>query len=134
MTEQRGRVTGLGGVFVKARDPAGILGWYRDHLKVDVQDFGASFRWREEQAPARRGATIWGVFGADTGYFAPSDKPFMLNFRVDDLDALLARLRAEGVAVEPRIEESGDGRFAWIMDPEGTRVELWEPPDTELER
>jgi predicted enzyme related to lactoylglutathione lyase len=133
VSEQRGRVTGLGGVFVKSRDPAGLLAWYSDHLHVAVQDFGASFRWRDEHVPERRGATIWGVFDADTGYFAPSDKPYMLNFRVDDLDALLARLRAAGVTVESKIEQSAEGRFAWIMDPDGTRVELWEPPASEAE-
>lgn len=119
------KVTGFGGVFVKARDPQVLSAWYGKHLGIDVADWGGAMFAEDASRP---GYTLWSPFAADSAYFAPSDKPFMLNFRVDDLDAMLARLRAEGVAVDDRVEESEFGRFGWIMDPEGTRIELWQPP------
>ncbi len=123
------RVTGIGGMFFKAKDPKALMGWYHRHLGIVVETpGGASFRWREPDEPEREGYTVWSAFPDDTTYFAPSAKPFMFNFRVADLDALLAELRAGGVPVEDRVEEYEYGRFGWIMDPEGNRVELWEPP------
>ncbi|KRE88639.1 glyoxalase [Frateuria sp. Soil773] len=119
------RVTGLGGIFFKARDPAALGAWYAKHLGLDVDDWGGA---RFAEDASRAGYTLWSPFAADTGYFAPSTQPYMVNFRVDDLDALLAQLRADGVAVDERVEESEFGRFGWIMDPEGTRIELWQPP------
>lgn len=103
------RATGVGGVFFKARDP------------------GRLREWRERDAPHRVGYTVWGPFREETTYFAPSEKPFMFTFPVDDLDGLLAKLWATGVDVDARIEEYEYGRFGWIVDPEGNRVELWEP-------
>ena len=122
-----GRVTGLGGVFFKAADPERLYAWYENHLGLKRGEGGVLFRWRESDADAP-GTTVWALFKRDTKYFAPSDAPFMLNYRVDDLDALLERLRAEGVTVEERREDSEFGRFAWVMDPEGNRIELWQPP------
>lgn len=119
------RVTGLGGIFFKARDPAALGAWYAKHLGLDVDEWGGV---RFEEDASRAGYTLWSPFAADTSYFAPSTQPYMVNFRVDDLDALLAQLRADGVTVDERVEESEFGRFGWIMDPEGTRVELWQPP------
>lgn len=127
------RVTGFGGVFFKARDKALLLAWYRDHLGLDIQEWGgAEFHWRDAQTPGRRGKTVWSVFDASTKYFEPSQAPFMLNYRVADLDAVLAALRAEGVDVDAHVEASEFGRFGWVMDPEGNRIELWQPPE-ELE-
>lgn len=123
------KVTGIGGVFFKCRDPGGLAEWYREHLGVDVAEWGgAHFPWREHDDPAQEGFTVWGPFSEDTEYFDPSDRPFMVNFRVDDLDAVLKRLRAAGVDVDDKVEEYDYGRFGWFMDPEGTRIELWEPP------
>ena len=123
------RVTGLGGVFFKARDKARLLEWYRDRLGIDVQSWGdTTFEWREKQDPERAGSTVWSVFDAKSQYFDPSPAPFMINYRVDNLDEVLAALKAEGVDVDPRIDESEFGRFGWVMDPEGHRVELWQPP------
>ena len=123
------RVTGIGGVFFKANDPQQLREWYRRHLGIDVQSWGgASFECREAERPERRGQTVWSIFPADTKYFDPSRAPFMINFRVDDLNRVLDQLRAEGVEVDARIEESEFGRFGWAMDGEGNRVELWEPP------
>ena len=122
------RVTGIGGIFFKAKDPKALGAWYREHLGVDVQDWGgAAFRWADEN-PTGAGATIWSPFKADTDYFAPSEASFMVNFRVADLHALLAALRAEGCDVQDKVEESEYGKFGWVLDPEGNKLELWEPP------
>ena len=122
------RVTGLGGVFFKAEDPANMKSWYKDHLGVTEV-----FHWKDlanpdAKAPAQ---TIWSPFGKDTAYFNPSDKPFMLNFRVADLEGLLKVLREEGVQVVGEIQSYPYGKFGWIMDPEGNKIELWEPIDDE---
>ena len=125
------RVVGIGGIFFKANDPEKLGAWYRTHLGIDVQEWGgANF---EEGAssggePKRQSFIVWSPFEAASTYFAPSEKPFMINYRVNDLAAVLAQLRAEGVAVDERTEESEFGKFGWLMDPEGNRVELWEPP------
>ena len=123
------RVTGIGGIFFKARDAEGLREWYRKHLGLPIADWGGvSFDGREAGPGERQTHTIWSVFSGDTRYFEPSTSPFMINYRVDDLDAILAALRAEGCEVDARIEESEFGRFGWVMDPEGNKLELWEPP------
>jgi catechol 2,3-dioxygenase-like lactoylglutathione lyase family enzyme len=122
-----GRITGLGGVFFKCADPERLYGWYETHLGLKRDAGGVNFQWRDKDTNAP-GRTVWALFKRDTTYFAPSAAPFMLNYRVDDLDALLTRLRAEGVQVDPKREDGEYGRFAWVMDPEGNRIELWEPP------
>lgn len=123
------RVTGIGGIFFKSQDPAALKDWYERHLGV-IPDQGGhvTFEWREKDDPDTVGYTVWGPFGQATRYFEPSAKPYMFNFRVADLDALLQQLRAEGVEVDDKVEEYEYGRFGWIMDPEGHRIELWEPP------
>jgi predicted enzyme related to lactoylglutathione lyase len=123
------RVTGIGGIFFKARDPKGLKDWYRDHLGIESGDSGATFKWRDREYPERVGCTVWAPFPGDTRYFDPSESPFMINYRVENLDRLLRQLRNEGVEVDDRIEEYEYGRFGWIMDPEGNRIELWEPPE-----
>jgi predicted enzyme related to lactoylglutathione lyase len=123
------RVTGIGGIFFKARDPAALGAWYQTHLGIPLEAWGgAAFRWAGEHNPSGTGTTIWNPFAADTSYFAPSSAPFMVNYRVDDLHALLAALRAEGCTVDDKVEESEYGKFGWVMDPEGNRLELWQPP------
>lgn len=122
------RVTGIGGIFFKAKEPEKLQQWYREHLDVEtVPEGGASFRWRHEDQPERVGMTVWSVMAANTTYFGESTSPFMINYRVADLDALLETLKKEGVPFDGRIEEHDYGRFAWITDPEGNRIELWEP-------
>ena len=128
MTAPR-RVTGIGGVFFKARDRASLGEWYRRHLGIDVQDGGwALFRWRDHEDPSRLGTTVWSLFPESTEYFGANEQRAMINYRVADLDAVLAALRSEGVKVDERVEETGEGRFGWITDPEGNRIELWQPP------
>jgi catechol 2,3-dioxygenase-like lactoylglutathione lyase family enzyme len=120
------KVTGLGGVFFKADDPERLYGWYEKHLGLKREEGGVNFRWRD--IDGADGKTVWAIFDKDTKYFDPSRAPFMMNFRVDDLDALLEQLRAQGVWIDEKREDWDYGRFAWVMDPEGNRIELWEPP------
>lgn len=123
------RVTGIGGVFFKAQDPKALGEWYRVHLGLNVEAWGGvAFSWVTPDNPTGTGTTIWNPFKADTSYFAPSNSSFMVNFRVADLHALLAALRAEGCSVDEKVEESEYGKFGWVMDPEGNRLELWQPP------
>ena len=123
------RVTGIGGVFFKCEDPAAQQAWYQKHLGFPLDCDGCViFKWRERDSD-KPASTVWGPFAKDTKYFAPSSAPFMFNYRVENLDALLQALAAEGVQIDPRREDSQYGRFAWIMDPEGNRIELWEPPE-----
>lgn len=121
------RVTGIGGVFFKARDAESLRAWYARHLGIEIQEWGGtSFRWADDGHP--EGATVWSIFPQSTKYLDPSPAPFMINYRVADLDALLALLRSEGCQVDDKVEVSEFGRFGWVMDPEGNRVELWQPP------
>ena len=123
------RVTGIGGVFFKAREALALREWYREHLGVQIEDWGGTaFRWVTPDNPTGTGTTTWSVFDAASTHFAPSTAPFMINYRVADLHSLLAALRAEGCAVDDGIDESEFGKFGWVTDPEGNRVELWEPP------
>jgi len=121
------RATGIGGVLLRAQDPDALKRWYAENLGLSPADGGPIvLRWRE-LGSEREALTVFGLFAADTDYFGSRDQQAMLNFRVDDLDALLADLRAGGVPVEGDIGEEKEGRFAWVSDPEGNRVELWEP-------
>ncbi len=128
----RARVTGIGGVFFKARDPAALAAWYREHLGVPVEGggtyamFGAGPGGKEASDDPL--LTVWSTFPADTGYFGAGPAGWMVNYRVTDLDAMLAQLRAAGVWVSDEVQAESYGRFGWAADPEGTRFELWEPP------
>jgi predicted enzyme related to lactoylglutathione lyase len=122
------RVTGIGGVFFKAADPKALAEWYRLHLGLEVEEWGGTaFRWGNPENPS--GTTAWSPFPEDTTYFAPSRSSFMVNYRVADLDGLLALLKAEGCDVEEQVQQSEYGKFGWVMDPEGNKVELWQPPE-----
>ena len=122
------RVTGIGGIFFKAKDPAALRAWYKRHLGIDVQDWGgAAFQWADDQGRPVGGTTIWSVSGAD-GSFAPSNASFMINYRVAYLEGLLEALRREGCNVLDKTDDSEYGKFGWVIDPEGNKVELWEPP------
>jgi predicted enzyme related to lactoylglutathione lyase len=120
------RVTGLGGVFFKTTDPKKMKDWYGKHLGLPVDEYGASFRSVDidTNVPA---TTVWSPFKQDTTYFKPSEKPFMFNYRVENLVALLNVLKEEGVQIIGEMEEYPYGKFGWIMDPEGNKIELWEP-------
>lgn len=123
------RVTGIGGVFFNARDPVSLRAWYKEHLGIDVQEWGGTaFKWADAQGRPTAGTTIWSIGDASGDYFAPSKSPFMVNYRVENVHALVVALRAEGCNVLEKIDESEHGKFAWVIDPEGNKVELWEPP------
>ena len=122
------RVTGIGGIFFKAKDAPALRDWYKRHLGVDVQPWGgAAFEWKDDPQAAA-GVTAWTINGADSDHFAPSRSSFMVNYRVADLHALLAALREEGCDVLEKVDASEYGKFGWVMDPEVNKVELWEPP------
>ena len=120
-----GHVTGIGGVFIKAKDPKALVAWYRDVLGLPVQAWGGAAL--HYDAPQHPPAAAWAAFAASSSYFAPSASPFMINYAVDDLDAVAARLQAKGVAILKRTDDDANGRFAWVLDPEGNKIELWEP-------
>jgi len=123
------RVTGIGGIFFKSKNPEKLYRWYEKNLGIEREPHGqgAAFRWRELKS-REEGATAWAAFPKNTRYFRPSRAAFMINYRVANLDALLRALRKAGVWIDPKRDDSDYGRFAWIMDPEGNRIELWEPP------
>lgn len=123
------RVTGIGGIFFKARDPMALRAWYQRHLGVDVQPWGgAAFPWKGPDNPDGAGTTIWSIGADPPEHFEPGTASFMINYRVDDLAALLAALRAEGCRVEDKTDDSEYGKFGWVIDPEDNRIELWQPP------
>lgn len=123
------RVTGIGGIFFKAKDPAALHAWYKRHLGIDVQEWGGTaFQWADDDGNPVAGTTIWSVAAADADSFAPSQASFMVNYRVDDARALAKVLREEGCNVLDKVDESEFGIFAWVIDPEGNKVELWQPP------
>jgi catechol 2,3-dioxygenase-like lactoylglutathione lyase family enzyme len=122
--EPAGHITGVGGIFFKAKDPKALAAWYRDVLGMPLQAWGGAKL--SYDAPQHPPALIWSAFPATTGYFAPSTSEFMINYAVDDMDAFLAKLGTKGVAVLKRSDDP-NGRFAWILDPEGNKIELWEP-------
>ena len=126
--EPAGHITGIGGVFFKAKDPKALAAWYRDVLGLPLEAWGgAKLRY---DAPKHPPALIWSTFPASTDYFAPSTGEFMINYAVDDMGAFLAGLQRKGVAILKRVDDDPNGRFAWILDPEGNKIELWEPKPT----
>ena len=124
------RVTGIGGIFFKSENPTEIKDWYKNHLGLNTDDYGCTFWWKDTDG--NDASTQWSPFKNDTTYFEPSKKDFMMNFRVHDLKALLEELKKEGVTVIGDIQEYDYGKFGWILDPDGNKIELWEPIDSEL--
>ncbi len=129
------RVTGLGGVFFKTKDQKKIKAWYDKHLGIPSDQYGGSFRWIDPDKPDAKthALTAWSPFKDDTTYFAPSEKEFMFNYRVENLVELLKVLKEEGVEIVGEMEEYPYGKFGWIMDPDGNKIELWEPKDEGFE-
>ncbi len=123
-----GRVIGIGGVFFKSKDNKNLGAWYSENLGIAQDSSGVLFKWRAFDRPEVEYLTTWSVFAADSTYFDPCNAPFMINYIVDDLDAILAKLAANGVRIDPKREDHDYGRFAWIFDPDDNKIELWEPP------
>jgi predicted enzyme related to lactoylglutathione lyase len=124
------RVTGIGGIFFKAKDPKALQAWYQKHLGVDVKPWGgAAFDWTDGEGKPVAGTTAWNIASLQSDQFAPSKSTFMVNYRVHDLAALLTALREEGCNVLDKMDDSEYGKFGWVMDPEDNKVELWQPPE-----
>lgn len=128
------RVTGIGGVFLKAKDPDATRDWYRNHLGIESGKYGGTFEWRHAEDPDKRGYTAWSMFDENTEYTNPSKKDAMVNYRVENLEELLKVFEEEGVEIVGEMEVYEYGKFGWIMDPNGYKIELWEPNDEEYEK
>lgn len=122
------RVRGIGGIFFKSANPEALREWYAKHLEIISNgEYGTMFQWNQPDSPSADNCTTWCIFPESTKYFQPSQSSLMVNYVVDDLHAVLDALRKEGVWVDPKVEEFDYGKFGWIMDPDGNRIELWEP-------
>ena len=130
MADSKGRAIGVGGVFFRSRDPASLGEWFRKHLGLGIESWGETHgtSFKPSEMPANS-FTVWSAFSSNTEYFGSASQAFMINLVVDDLDAALANVKAGGCEVIPDREEHDFGRFGWFVDPEGNRVELWEPPE-----
>jgi len=125
------RVTGIGGIFFKAKDPAALKAWYSKNLGITIGGFGSNFEWHQGMDSTKKGFTTWALFKETTKYFQPSEKEFMIDYRVEGLDQLLANMKANGVLPVDSLQKVSYGSFVHIMDPEGNKIELWEPNDVE---
>ena len=128
------RVTGVGGIFFKCKDPDKVKAWYKAHLGFDTDQYGTSFEWRQAEEGTQKGFTQWTPFTAGTKYFEPSTKDFMFNYRVENIEKLVELLKEEGVEVLDEIESFDYGKFVHILDLEGNKIELWEPVDEEFDK
>lgn len=128
------RVTGIGGIFFKCKDPKKLREWYQTHLGLNTNQYGAVFEWRQAEDSSKKGFTQWSPFTEKTKYFEPSAKDFMINYRVENLETLVDELKKEGVTIADTIETADYGKFVHIMDTEGNKIELWEPNDIEYEK
>ena len=128
------RVKGIGGIFFKCKDPQKVKDWYKDHLGLDTDQYGTNFEWRHSDEPNKKGFTQWSPFSDTTKYFEPSDGDMMINYIVEDIENFVKALKEEGVNVVDEIEEFEYGKFVHIMDPEGNKIELWEPVDEEYDK
>lgn len=123
------RVTGIGGIFFKVKDPNATKSWYQTHLGLNTDEYGTTFEWRSSENPEKKGFSQWSPMQEDTTYFQPSQKDFMINYRVEDLEGLVKALKEEGVQILDQIETYEYGKFVHILDPDGHSIELWEPVD-----
>ena len=123
------KVTGLGGIFFKSDDPQKMRLWYSENLGLQNEEYGTNFEWRHSDDSSKKGSTLWSPFKKDTKYFEPSEKDFMINFLVEDIEGLVSQLKKDGVTILDEIESSEYGKFVHILDLEGNKIELWEPND-----
>ncbi len=126
------RATSIGGIFFKAKDPKALKQWYADYLGMRMVQTGTNFEWRQGADSTKKGFTLWAPFKETTKYFQPSDKQFMINYRVEGLEALLAKMKQHGILPADSVERTSYGNFVHLMDPEGNKIELWEPNDVEF--
>jgi predicted enzyme related to lactoylglutathione lyase len=123
------KVTGIGGIFFKSKDSKALNEWYKTHLGFDTSPYGTSFEWLDKDDATKKGLTQWSLFADNTKYFEPSTKEFMINYRVENIEALVEELIKEGVTIVDKIEDSEYGKFVHILDLEGNKIQLWEPKD-----
>ncbi|AZA51444.1 VOC family protein [Chryseobacterium carnipullorum] len=128
------KVTGIGGILFKSKDPGAINEWYKTHLGLETSPYGTSFEWRESEDTTKKGLTQWAPFAENTTYFEPSPKDFMINYRVENLEALAEELKKENVTILDEIETYDYGKFLHILDLEGNKIQLWEPIDQEIKK
>ena len=128
------RVTGIGGIFFKCKDPEQMRQWYKTHLGLNTDEYGTTFEWRQAEDNDKKGFTQWSPFKESTTYFEPSKRDFMINYRVEDLEALVKLLKEEGVTVVDEIESFEYGKFVHILDPENNKIELWQANDIEYDK
>ena len=128
------KVTGIGGIFFKCKDPNKIKEWYKTHLGLNTDEYGTNFEWRQGADPKKKGFTQWSPFEEKTNYFEPSNKEWMINYRVENIESLVEELRKEGVVIVDKIEVFTYGKFIHILDVEGNKIELWEPNDAEYDK
>ncbi len=133
-TLETGKVTGIGGIFFKCKDPKKVKEWYKTHLGFEVNAYGAVFEWRQGADSTQKGFTQWSPFNEKTKYFEPSTKDFMINYRVENLENLIDKLRSDSVTILDTIETVSYGKFVHILDIEGNKIELWEPNDIEFDK
>jgi len=127
--EKSGRITGVGGVFFKCRNPDKMRKWYNSNFGLSDDQYGHPFVWKKKDDPKKNGYTVWNPFDDKSDYFKPSNQKYMINYRVENLEDLIADLRKKGVTIVDEIETFDYGKFGWILDPEGNKIELWEPID-----
>jgi predicted enzyme related to lactoylglutathione lyase len=129
MSDKKGKITGLGGVFFKAKDPKATKQWYNEHFSLGTDQYGKAFAWRDVNNKEHIGYTQWSAMSKDTDYFAPSKQDYMINYRVENLEALLEDLKSKGITQVGKVDKYDYGKFAWVLDPDGNKIELWEPVD-----
>jgi len=123
------KVTAIGGIFFKCKDPEGTKKWYEEHLGLPTNDYGATFEWRQSEDPLKKGMTIWSPFEESTDYFGPSHQEYMINYVVENLEGLVEELKKEGVTIVDELVDTEYGKFVHILDPDGVKIELWEAKD-----
>jgi predicted enzyme related to lactoylglutathione lyase len=126
---KKGRITGIGGVFIKSANPQQLKTWYADYLGLPANEYGALFEFRDSDNPEQKGYLQWSLFENTTKYFLPSEKDFMINYRVENIEALVEELKAAGITILDEIETYDYGKFVHILDPENNKIEFWEPTD-----
>jgi len=127
--EKKGKITGIGGVFFKCKDPASMRKWYHENFGLSEDKYGHSFLWKKPEDPRKNGYTAWNPFDDSSDYFEPSKQKYMINYRVENLEELLEELKNAGVTIIGEIQSFDYGKFGWVLDPEGNKIELWEPID-----
>ncbi len=129
MEKKKGKITGIGGVFFKCKDPSAMRDWYNKSFGMTADHYGMPFVWKKPENPEKNGYTAWNPFEDKSDYFEPSKQKYMINYRVENLEELLEDLKKQGVTVLGEIQKEDYGQFGWVLDPEGNKIELWEPND-----